>query len=179
MPNRSFKEWLDSVPNTVKALSAVVTVLVPFIVPERLLPEQLRVIAFVTGLIIAVSLLCAWTWQLWLRKKLPWVSLTAVSLLIVLILSNIALVRSVHLDNTTTESYLIGFVRVENPTILYPSNLPDDELIRTAGPDLIPGIWGYSYYIAAIVYSLIFVLFIITTTLTIGTISGGGGGDKK
>jgi hypothetical protein len=164
---------LRGIKSLFAALSATIAVLSPTLFPDRLIPQQLSIVgSFGTLLILAGLLISLIYWPRLPKLRLACLTISVITLclLIFLQLSYVITVEK-YGNPPATHHFLIGY-RLTNYGISLRSGLsqeplPEADYIREIGYDEIPAMYGKSYQVLVMVYSLTYLLFVFGIILTI------------
>jgi len=170
------REALRRLPKFTAMIGAAVAALSPFLLPDRLIPQQLAVLRPTTSLLIFVGIVLAWVYGPRVRRRLGRLALTAAGAVLVLLTLQLAFV--VRVDEyghpPVTEYYLVGYrvtgVGREMLNRVGAETLPRSQQIRRVGHDNIPSIFGASQGIVTLAYVLAVVVFVLSATMTVSAL---------
>ncbi len=170
------RDVFDRLPKFTTAIGAAVASLSLFLLPDRLVPAQLDVLRPATSLLIFVAIVMSWIFQPRLRRWLGRLAITATVAVLALLALQILLVTRVdqYGEPPETHYFLTGYritpVGTEMLERVGATTVSRAEQIRRTGDDNIPVIFGGSYRIAALLYTLAVVTFVLSATMTLGAV---------
>lgn len=148
------------------------------LIKDRLIPYQLEVIGTVGVLFIIVALLFTLVFWSKLHRVLTYFVVATFVLLALLTFLQIRYVVSVNIGredergNVPEHHFLIGYQlteegKREREESLGP-NQSEKYYIENGGYDLIPVWYGQSYTVMAVIYTLVYILFVTCMVITMG-----------
>lgn len=170
------RDVFDRLPKVTTVIGVAVASLSPFLLPDRLVPAQLDVLRPATSLLIFVAIVMSWTFQPRLRHWLGPLAIAATVAVLALLALQILLVTRVdeYGEPPETHYFLTGYRITPAGTEMLErvgaTTVSRAEQIRRAGDDNIPVIFGGSYRIAALLYTLAVVMFVLSATMTLGAV---------
>lgn len=155
-----FSDTLARIPVAARLMGAAGTAFSSLLLPEQLIPENLTVIVPITALLIAIAVFVsvafrnqAKDWKRYLTFGLVFGFLTITAMQLTLVES----VAAYGSPKDPTHRFLTGFSLTADGGAmadLVGNPRTRAQFIRDIGDESIPQAWGWSYYAAAILYTL-------------------------
>jgi hypothetical protein len=169
---------LKAVPVT--PLAGVVAALTPLLIPDDLIPRQVRNIRALIVIAIVVGILAAWLFQKTVAQRLKGIFILTAAAVVTFTIHVLGfVVEPGPMGNPpVADKFLVGYLvtsegreRLERVDAL---QIPRDQQVRRAGPSAIPIIYGWSYWAALTVYAASFIVIAVGVVilLTSATVAG-------
>lgn len=174
MPPKNPLAFLRSVKFLFVGLTSALAVLSSTLIRDSLIPYQLNVIGTISGFMIIVGLIIALVYQSKLNEYIRSFLIICCTSLILLLFFQINYV--VTLENygnpPATYRFIIGCKLTEKGKewVRDLGTGSSEVAIGNVGYKRIPVMYGTSYYVMAILYSIIYILFVLGIVLTLGGI---------
>ncbi len=170
---RTFSDLLADLPRLQAAISAALAALLPLLLPDRLVPQQLSVLRSVASLIVIVAFLAGWIYRRGLQRRratLVWLAAAAAIGLGALQIRYVQELPAIGSD-LRTEYYLVGYALTPHGhDMLVQAGVQNESLpvaLRKVGPDAIPALYGDSYQIVSLLYTLCALAFVFSAVVTL------------
>jgi CHAT domain-containing protein/tetratricopeptide (TPR) repeat protein len=164
---------LDNLSGIITALGAVLVALVPLLLPDRLVPEQLSVLRPTASLLFIVAFLVGWSYRrrLWPRRAaFLWAAIVALLGLAILQVQYVKELPGLGRE-ARSEYHLIGYKLTPRGRVMVEEAGVGREAVEMAlrqiGPDAIPVLYGSSYQALALAYALATFVFVFSVGLAL------------
>ena len=169
---RGFWGWLTTLPTHYQLLTGAVAAVTAFL-PQTVIPEPLDALRAFGTAVVVVAFLLTWVARTWVRKHVRKIIVATAGLLFVLILVHQVFVKPVRYrtaEGTVTTVETTWFVTGWNVVDPDMAGMTDEDRIRavSGGWDELHAIWGGSFIVVALTYSLLYLMVINGMILSLG-----------
>lgn len=178
--------FLRGLQALITVLSLTMALISRTLIKDDLIPEQLGFLGTVGGLFILLGLLITLIYQSKIQLHISKYLLSAAVALLLLLLFQINFVENVNYGGDGAKHRFLRGFSITAKGVEMRQNANDGEspwseaqYISAIGDDRIPDMYGFSYTINQIIYSLSYIIFMFSVVLTFGSLIGKIGDNQK